>query len=100
MVKSVVKKTSSESSCLKVLDFLRDPFVASLIAQHPNDVTSLSFTPPTLWKPWWDLPLTSGSSQSNGECSLWKTIVQAYVGEGSNQCVSACPLIRTERVVC
>lgn len=95
-----------ESDCLEIMDFLRDPFVASLIETHPNHLVAASSSSSSSWSSlprdlgwldWCDSPIAtdsdaeasvdsdsdSGSGQKKKKQKQkqkrWETIVQAYI---------------------
>ncbi|EIM86094.1 uncharacterized protein STEHIDRAFT_157609 [Stereum hirsutum FP-91666 SS1] len=77
----------SESDRLEILEFLRDPFVASLIETHPNRLVAASSSSSSVPRglkrlDWCDSTGTSYSDADSGGQKTqkqWETLVQAYI---------------------
>lgn len=93
--------SESGSHCIETLDFLRDPFVASLIETHPNQLVAASSSSSSIprdieWLDWCDSPIaTDSDAETSSDSDLdsggrkkqkrklerkqWETILQAYI---------------------
>lgn len=108
--------SESGSHCIETLDFLRDPFVASLIETHPNRLVAASSSSSSSssslprdieWLDWCDSPIApnldaetsvdsdsdSGSGQKKQK--QWETIVQAYIDSDARDGGVTCAEVRT-----